>query len=83
MDDLDDLLAGRHGLEHPLARRLVLNAVQEFPCDLEVDVGLQERAAHLPQAFADHGLGKEPALAQASQNPVQFRTQVFKHRSPR
>ena len=80
--DLDDLLPGRHGLEHPLAHRLLLNAVQELPRDPEVDIGLQEGSAHLPQAFPDHGFGEEPALAKTPQNPVQLPAQVFKHRCP-
>jgi len=38
MDDLDDLLAGRDGLQHVLSDRLRLHALDELPGDLEVDI---------------------------------------------
>ena len=82
LDDLHDLLAGRHGLQHPFAHRLFLNALQECSGDLEVDVGLQESAAHLAQPFPDHRFRQKSALAKSPQNPVQLPAQVFKHHSP-
>jgi hypothetical protein len=62
VDDLDDLLAGRDGAKHLLARGLGPDLLDEGPDDLEVDVRLQEGDAHLAERLLDVLLA-EPSVA--------------------
>ena len=62
IDDLDDHLAGRDGAHHLLADRLRFYAVDEVAHDVERDIGLEQRAAHLAHRLGDVGLAQR-ALA--------------------
>jgi hypothetical protein len=51
VDDLDDLLTRRETAEDLTADGPFLNAADKVFDDLEVDVSLKERKAHLAQSF--------------------------------
>ena len=53
---LDDLLAGIERAQHFLADRLFRDPLDEGIGDVEVDVGFEQRAAHLLQAVAGRSL---------------------------
>ena len=57
VDELDELLARRHGREHVRVQRLFLDAVGELAGNLVVDVGIEERAADLPHRLRDVEIG--------------------------
>ena len=64
VDDLDELLAGRDRPELRDADGLLLDALEELARQLEVDVGLEQDAAHLAQPFLDVGFGEDAAAAE-------------------
>ena len=63
-DDLDEVLLGRQAAEHLLAERLAAHALGEVARDLEVDVGLEQRQAHLAHGVLDVALGDLAVPAQ-------------------
>ena len=67
VDDLDDLLAGGDALQHLLAGALGLDALGELPGDLEVDVGGEERGAHLGEGRRHVLLGELADAPQVAQ----------------
>ena len=80
VDDLDELLARRNGAQLRDADRLLLDALEELARQLEVDVGLEQDAANLPQAFLDVGFGQDAATAQARKGRFEFLGQLVEHR---
>ena len=62
IDDVDDLLARIERAQHLLAERLLLDALDEFVGDVEIDVGFEQGGADLLQAILDVGFG-DAALA--------------------
>ena len=48
-DDFDDLLAGLDALDNLRANRFAFDTLDEIPRDLEIDVGFEQRQAHLAQ----------------------------------
>ena len=80
VDDFDELLAGRDGAKLRDADRLLLDALEELARELEVDVGLEQDATHLPQAFFDVGFGQDAATAQAREGRFEFLGQLVEHR---
>ncbi len=79
VDDLDDLLAGRDGLQHLLAQGPLLDTGKELAGHLEVDVGLQEDASDLTEALLHHRLRENTPLAQLLQRFVELVTEFFEH----
>jgi len=71
VDDLDDLLAGGDALEDLLADALLLYALDEVACDLEVDVGGEERGAHLLERLRQF-LGKFADAAEVAEGGAEF-----------
>ena len=67
VDDLDELLRGRDGAQLRDADGLLLDALEELARELEVDVGLEEDAAHFAQPFLDVGFGENAAPAEAGE----------------
>ena len=65
VDDLDDLLGAGDRFEHPLAERALTDRGDELTDDFEVDVGLEERDAHVPQGLLEIGLGDAWATPEA------------------
>ena len=68
VDDLDELLAGRDGAQLRDADRLLLDALEELARQLEVDVGLEQDAAHLAKPLFDVGFSEDAAAAEAGEN---------------
>jgi len=61
--DFDELLARRDRPDLRNADRFFLDALEELPRELEVDVGLEQHATHLTEAFFDVGFGENAATA--------------------
>jgi hypothetical protein len=68
VDDLDDLLAGRDRLQHLGADGPLAHLVGEGAHDLERDVGLEQRAAHLAQRGVDVLLGQRAPAGQTRED---------------
>ena len=79
MDDLDDLLPRRHGLEYLIAEGLLLYPLQEVPGYLEVHVGFEEHPADFPEPLANHGFGQEAPLPELGENAVELFAQIVEH----
>ena len=73
VDDLDDLLPRGERLEDVLADGLGADALDKRLDDLEVDVGLEERHAHLAERLLDILL-RQPAV---TPEPVEDRGQTL------
>ena len=82
MDDLDHLLRGRDRGGDFLAARLLLDARAELLRDLEVDVGLEQCAAHLTHPLGDHRVVEDPPAAEAREGAVQLGAELVEHRIP-
>ena len=86
VDDLDHLLAGRQALEHLVADGPLAHAGDEVLDDLEVDVRLEQRKAHVAHGGIDVGLA-DPALAgQAAERLAKPLAECVEHgpgRTPR
>ncbi len=83
VDDLDELLAGRDGAELRDADRFLLDALEELARELEVDVGLEQHAAHFAQPFFDVGFGEDAPTAQPGKGRFEFLGQLVEHRLER
>src|SRR5262249_26053733 len=79
VDDLDDLLAGRDALDDFLADALLLHAVDELARDLEMNVGGEERGAHLLERLRHVFLGKFADPAEVTQGVAEFFRERFEH----
>jgi hypothetical protein len=77
--DLHDLLGRRQRRQHVLPDRLFLDAIDEGADDLEVDVGLQERHAHLAERLLDVVLGQAAAPPSLSKMVCSLGTQGIQH----
>ena len=71
MTIFDDLLGRRDALEDLGAHGALADARHEVARHLEVDVGLQQRHAHLAQGRGDVLLGKSPAAPKALKHAPQ------------
>ena len=71
MDDLDDHLAGLHGLHDLGANRLFAHLVSEGLHHLERHVGLEKRPAHFAQRVLDVGFRQGTASGDLVQNARQ------------
>src|SRR6185369_10737125 len=80
IDDFDDLLAGLDALDDFLAERLLAHAIDEVAGDLEIDVCLEQRHAHLAQGIAHVGLGDFAEAAKVLENFLQLVGQAVEHR---
>ena len=81
VDDLDDLLGGRDGLEHLLAGGLRLHAFDELAGDLEMHVGGEQGGAHLLEGVRHVLLGELADAAQVAQRLAETFRERFKHGS--
>src|SRR5215208_726069 len=79
VDDLDELLGRRDGLQGADAHRRLLHALQKLARELEVDVGLEEDAPHLAQPLLDVRFGENAAPAQAGERGLEFFAELVEH----
>ena len=79
VDDLDDLLGRIEALEHVLAQRLLPHARHQGPGDAVVDVGLEQRHAHLAQRFLDVLLGQPRLAGQLAHGPFESPGEILEH----
>src|SRR5262249_24757025 len=77
--DLDDMLARRERREHVLPDGLCADALDEALDDLEVDVGLEQRHAHLTERFLDVLFRQAAEAAEPVEDPCQSRSEAVEH----
>ena len=80
MNDLDDLLRGRHALHDLHAERGLAHAIHEFLDDLEVDVGFKKRESDFTKSVLDIGFRELSATAEIAEHAGESVCQAFKHR---
>ena len=68
VDDLDELLCRRDGLDRRNADGLLLNPLDELARELEADVGLEQHTPDFPKPFLDVGVGEHAATAELRKN---------------
>ena len=79
MDDLHQLLRGRDRAKLRDADGLLLDALEELACQLEVDVGLEQHATDLTKPILDVGFGQDSAPAQAGKGGLEFFAELIEH----
>src|ERR1051326_5995589 len=79
VDDLDELLIRGEALEHLLAQRLGFERVEEALDDLEVDVGFEQRHAHVPKRVVDVVFADFPLAAEFLESQLQLVSEVLEH----
>ena len=72
VDDLHDLLAGRQALPDVLAERALAHVRDELLDDVEVDVGLEQREAHLAHRAGDRLLVEDAAPAEVAERALEL-----------
>ena len=80
VDDLDELLSRGDGAELGDPDGFLFDAFEELAGQLEVDIGLEQDATHLPEAFLDVGLGQYATTAQPRERRFKFLGQLVEHR---
>jgi hypothetical protein len=81
MDDLDDGLRRREALHHLRADGARLDLLDELLDDLVVDVGFEQRQAHLAHGGVDIALGQLAFAGKAVKDTLQFVGKALKHES--
>src|SRR5437879_2458217 len=72
VDDADNLLGGREGLENFLPQRALPDVLDQLLDDFEIDVGLEQRHADLTQRRL-HIFGRQASFAaQILEDTLQF-----------
>ena len=79
MHRADHVLPRREALEHLLADGVRAHGRDEVLHDLKMNVGLEERDAHLAQGILDVLLGQLPAAAQALEDGIESCAQIVEH----
>jgi hypothetical protein len=79
MDELDEVLLGREAPQHLLAEGVALDGLDELLDDADVDVGLEERQAHVAQRLLDVLLGDLSLAAQLAPQAVELLAQGVEH----
>ena len=79
MDDLDEVLLGREAAQHLLTERVLLDRLDEVAHDRDVDVGFEERQAHVAQRFLDVPLGDSSLALQLAPQCFELLAQGFEH----
>ena len=80
MDDTDDLLRGGEAAQHILADGALLHAGDELLDELEVDIGLEQRLAHLAHGVGDVFFGELALAAEPAKDLVEALLQTLEHR---
>ena len=76
---LHHLLSRRDALQHLLPESTLLDACNERPCDLVVDVRFQQRTPHLSKRLFDVGLGQLSVATKFLENAFEFIGQQVEH----
>ena len=79
--DLHDLLARREALLHVLAERALAHLRDELLDDAEVDVGLEQREAHLAHRAGDRLLVEDAAPAEVAEGALELVAERVEHRA--
>ena len=79
VDDLDDLLAGGKAPVDLLPDRPLADPVEEAPDHRNVDIGLEQRQAHLAQGDVDIGLAQAAFPAKAGEDAFESVGDRVKH----
>jgi hypothetical protein len=79
LDDLDDLLARLDALDDFLTEGLGFDLLDEIAGDFELDIGFEQRHAHLTQGVANVGLGDFAQAAQVAEGGLQFAAERIEH----
>jgi hypothetical protein len=79
VDDADHLLRRREALQDLGADRALLHLLDELFDELEVDVGFEQRLAHLAHGVFDVFLGDLALAAEPVEDGVEALGQAFKH----
>src|SRR5438552_10438102 len=75
-----EVLLGRETAQHLGAERVALDGLDEVADDVQVDVGLEEGEAHVPQRLLDVPLGDLPVPSELAQQGVELLAEGFEHR---
>src|SRR5881296_797040 len=79
MNEPQEVLLGGEAAQHLLTERVPLDRFDEVPDDLQVDVGLEERQAHIAERVLDVPFG-DPSLAlQLAQQGIELLRKSFEH----
>ena len=79
VDDFDDLLPGLDAGDHLFAERLILHAGDELLGDLEIDIRIEQRHAHLAQRLGDVRFADLAEAPQVSEGLLKFIAESVKH----
>ena len=79
MKNLNDLLTGRDAAQHFLAQRLFFDPRDEILRDLEINIRLQQREAHLPHGIVDIRFADRAMPAQILENILKLIAELRKH----
>ena len=82
VDDADDGLRGGQRVQDVLPDGALAHGGDEVLDDLEVDVGFEQRAAHLAHRVVDVLLGQAALAGEAGEGFVEAIGQGFKHGDP-
>ena len=81
VDDLHDLLAGRHALADVLPERALAHVRDERLDDIEVDVGLEQREPHLAHCARKRFLVDDPAPADVAERALEPVAECVEHQA--
>jgi hypothetical protein len=74
-----DLLAGRYATQHFLAQCFFFNPRDKVFCDLEIDIGFEERETDLAQRIVNVRLADRPVTTQVLKNVLKLIAELGKH----
>ncbi len=79
IDDLDHQLAGLEAADHFLAHGLLLDLFDKVFDDAKVDIGFEQRGAHLAHGIADVFLADAAPARQAAKDVTELALKVIEH----
>ncbi len=79
MNDLDDLLAGRHRLQHFLTNGAGAHLVDKGLGDRQRDIGLKQGAPHLAHGLVHVFLAQGAAPLEPGKNVAEAACKVLEH----
>ena len=79
VDNLDELLRRRDGVQLRDADGLLLDPLQKFAGELKVDIGLEEDTAYLAESFLDVGFVEDSTAAKSRERGLEFFTELVEH----